>query len=436
MTSQSAHCDRVKTNSSSRSNLLRWVVVRARVFFDEQGVALRRIGVIVDVTNRHQLQEQLRHAQKMEAVGRLAGGVAHDFNNLLTVISAAADFIHFDTEPGSQMRKDAQDILDTVKRAHTLTTQLLTFSRRQVVRPKQVDLNELVRGTESMLRRVISVDVKLSLTIADHPVRVLADAGQLEQVLMNLVVNARDAIGSAGFISIGTGRAVVDAALASIRPELDPGDYAVLTVTDTGAGMDDATVERIFEPFFTTKEAGKGTGLGLATVFGIVKQAGGHIFVYSEPGLGTTFRVYLPHNEVGEGAPERTRSGSVPTVGGSETILLVEDEPQVRLLARRILSESGYSVIEAESGSEALVGATLHSGPIHLLISDVVLPGMNGPDVAERLQQARPDMKVLFMSGYTPDALLHHRITESGTPFLEKPFTRVGLAAVVRAALD
>ncbi|MBC8090035.1 MAG: response regulator [Phycisphaerae bacterium] len=334
------------------------------------------------------------------------------------------------------MRKDAQDILDTVQRAHTLTTQLLTFSRRQVVRPRQVDLNELVRGTESMLRRVIGADIKLALSLAEGPVRVLADAGQLEQVLMNLVVNARDAIALSGLISIGTGRAVVDAAIASIRPELDPGDYAVLTVTDSGAGMDNATAERIFEPFFTTKEAGKGTGLGLATVFGIVKQAGGHIFVYSELGLGTTFRIYLPHNDTSVGAQDRTRVGAPPALGGSETILLVEDEPHVRLLARRILTESGYTVIEAESGSEALVAATLHSGAIHLLISDVVLPGMNGPDVAERLHQSRPDMKVLFMSGYTPDASLHHRITQAGTPFLEKPFSRSGLATVVRATLD
>lgn len=413
-----------------------WVVVRARVFFDEEGTPVRRIGVIVDVTSRHLLQEQFRHAQKMEAVGRLAGGVAHDFNNLLTVISAAADFVHFETEPGSQMQKDTQDIMDAVKRAHALTTQLLTFSRRQVVRPRNIDLNELVRGTDSMLRRLIGADVTLSLSIADEPVRVVADVGQIEQVVMNLVVNARDAITGPGLVSIGTGHVVVDADIAKLRPELEPGEYAVITVTDTGVGMDDATLERIFEPFFTTKEAGKGTGLGLATVFGIVKQAGGHVFVYSEPGLGTTFRVCLPYNDSSAVTKERQRSGSVPSVGGSETILLVEDEPHVRLLARRILAESGYSVLEAGSGHEALIAATLHDGPIHLLISDVVLPGMNGPDIADQLHQARPSMKVLYMSGYTPDALLHHRITEAGTPFIEKPFTRIGIAAAVRAALD
>lgn len=414
----------------------RWVVVRARVFYNDDGAPVRRVGVIVDVTGRHQLEEQLRHAQKMEAVGRLAGGVAHDFNNLLTVISAAADFVYFETKPDTQMRQDVQDILNTVKRAHKLTSQLLTFSRRQVVRPTQLDLNELVRGTDSMLRRLLGADVTLKLSLSQDDVRVHADAGQLEQVVMNLVVNARDAIVGSGMISLGTGRAIVDEELAKIRPELAPGDYAVLTITDSGVGMDDATLERIFEPFFTTKEANKGTGLGLATVFGIVKQAGGHIFVYSELGLGTTFRIYLPFTDAGITARDRTRSGSSPTVGGSETILLVEDELNMRLFATRILTDSGYEVIEASNGNEALIASALHQGPIHLLLSDVVMPGINGPDLADRLQQSRPDMKMMFMSGYTSDALLHHRLTTSDTPFLEKPFSRTDLAAAVRGALD
>lgn len=414
----------------------RWVAVRARVFFDEAGVAIRRVGFITDVTSRHVLQEQFRQAQKMEAVGRLAGGVAHDFNNLLTVIGAAAEFVHFETKPDTQMYTDVQDILDAVKRAHALTTQLLTFSRRQVVRLKHLDLSELVRGTDSMLRRLLGADVTLSLSLGEEPVNILADAGQIEQVIMNLVVNARDAIQKSGVISIGTARVNVDEDIASLRPELELGDYAVLTVTDTGVGMDDATLDRVFEPFFTTKEAGKGTGLGLATVFGIVKQAGGHVFVYSEQGLGTTFRIYLPTDHKAGVARESASAAPAPSIGGHETILLVEDELHVRFLARRMLVESGYHVLEAGTCDEAAEVARKHEGTIHLLLSDVVLPGKNGRDVAEQVQSSRDNVKVLFMSGYTADALLHHKITEAGTPFLEKPFTRTALVRAVRLALD
>lgn len=419
-----------------RDGTIRWVMVRARVAFNSEGVAVRRSGVVVDVTDRHGLEDQLRHAQKMEAVGLLAGGVAHDFNNLLTVIGAAAEFAAIDAPAGTQLQADIQDISDAVERARALTAQLLTFSRRKVVHPTHLDLAAVVGRTEKMLRRLLDATIALTLRHGDSVLPVFADAGQIEQVLVNLAVNARDAMPNGGALTIVTSMVSVDEAVAELRPELVPGQYALLTVSDTGSGMEESTVARIFEPFFTTKEAGRGTGLGLATVFGIVKQAGGHIFVYSEVGFGTTFRIYLPRS-TGESELPGTPTPLVAAMSrGVETVLLVEDEPHVRFLARRILVECGYAVLEASTGREALEIAHSHAGVIHLLLSDVVLPELNGREVADTLTSARPDMRVLFMSGYTADALLHHRITESGTPFIEKPFTRSGLSNAARAALD
>ncbi len=416
--------------------VVRWVSVRARVFFNEDGVAQRRAGAIVDVTSRRLFEDAFRHAQKMEAVGRLAGGVAHDFNNLLTVIGAAAEFAQLETEPGTQLHADVQDIADAVQRARSLTTQLLTFSRRQVVRPAPLDLGQMVRGTDKMLRRLIGADITLTLSSASEVVPVFADAGQMEQVLVNLVVNARDAMPDGGAIEISTGSVTVGEIGAAFTPELHVGKYAVLAVRDTGAGMDEETVARIFEPFFTTKEAGKGTGLGLATAFGIVSQAAGHILVQSEVGTGTTFRIYLPATLVEAAADDGTIATSALAMGGDETILLVEDEPHVRLLARRILVERGYTVLEASGGTEAIELAAARQGALDLLLTDVVLPERNGREVADTVLATRPQLRVLFMSGYTADAGLHSRVTASGAPFIDKPFTRTALASVVRAVLD
>ena len=409
----------------------RWINVRGRNFFTEHGEASRRVSVVLDVSARALLEQQYRHAQKMEAVGRLAGGVAHDFNNLLTVIGAAAEFAQEETAPGSQVHDDVQDIVDAVGRARSLTSQLLTFSRRQVVRLSRVSVDTVVRGTEKMLRRLVGENVVLELSLGGSLPPILADTGQLEQVLVNLVVNARDAMPDGGTISIATSMRAPERDDVTALPQ-----FVRLTIRDTGTGIDDTTRTRIFEPFFTTKEAGKGTGLGLATVFGIVKQAGGHIGVETALGAGTQFIIDLPIAPSGVSAATGDSLMASAAAGGNETILLVEDEPHVRLLARRILMERGYEVLDAHSANEALAVAAAISGPVHLLLTDVVLPEQNGRVLADAIVAVRPEIRVLFMSGYTADALLHHRISESGIPIIEKPFTRDSLAAAVRGVLD
>jgi PAS domain S-box-containing protein len=413
-----------------------WVTTRARVFFNEDGVALRRVGVIFDTTERQLLEQQYRHAQKMEAVGRLAGGVAHDFNNLLTVIGAAAEFAHEATADDTQLRADVQDIIDSVVRARSLTSQLLTFSRRHVARLTRVDICQVLGGLDKMLRRLLGEPVALSFAFADSPLFVLADPNQLEQVFVNLAVNARDAMPTGGTIAISTTLEQVDDAVLAHRPELSRGPFAVVTVRDTGTGMDHATQTRIFEPFFTTKDAGHGTGLGLSLVFGIVTQANGYVYVDSELGVGSCFRIYLP---VTPAAPRLTPPDTEavrPAGHGDETILLVEDEAHVRQITRRMLAERGYRVLEASDHAEALVKAQSHAGTIHLLLTDVVLRERSGRELAETLSPTRPDMRVLYMSGYAADVLLQHRINESETAFIEKPFTHSGLLAAVRSALD
>ncbi len=388
-----------------------------------------------DITERKQLESQLLQAQKMEAVGRLAGGVAHDFNNLLTVISGSAEFLLQDRTEGDTVWQDAMQIRQAADRGAALTRQLLTFSRSQVIRPRHVDLNGLVGEMEKMLRRLIGEDVALHITLAPDTPWAYIDPGQFEQAVFNLAVNARDAMPRGGCFSLATTHTVFDASDAAMRPGLVAGKYVVITVSDTGVGMDASTQARIFEPFFTTKEAGKGTGLGLSTVFGSVKQAGGHIVVYSEPGVGTTFRMFLPD----AGAP-----ASVPSVSrraaacrrGTETVLLVEDEPVVRRLAFRALTERGFRVLEAASADEALTVAAECHAAIDIVVTDVVLPGANGRELVEQLQRRSPGIKALFMSGYTADVLLHHRIADQSAPFLEKPFTVEGLVVAIRDVLD
>ncbi len=393
-----------------------------------------RLAVGRDVTERLRLEEQLRHAQKMEAVGRLAGGVAHDFNNVLSVILSYGEMLQADLRRDDPMRGDLEEITKAAQRAAALTRQLLLFSRQQVVEPKVLDLNELLAGMDKMLRRMLGEDVDLTLVPAPELGRIRADAGNVEQVIMNLVVNARDAMPTGGQLTIETGNVDLDADYAREHFGSTPGQHVMLAVTDTGIGIDKATQARIFEPFFTTKEPGKGTGLGLSTVFGIAQQSGGSVWVYSEPGKGTTLKVYFPRVIAEIDVPRET----LPPVSlrGKETILLVEDEEQVRVVAEGILKRNGYHVIVAQNAGEALLFCEKHPGVIHMLLTDVVMPQMSGAELAKRIAKTRPDMKLLCMSGYTDDSIVRHGVLESGVAFLQKPFTPESLMRKVRDVLD
>ncbi len=381
-------------------------------------------------------EAQLRQAQKMEAIGRLAGGVAHDFNNLLSVILGYSELLTDGLEPGDPLRSDLEAIHEAGLRAADLTRHLLAYSRQQVLKPKVLNLNDIVDGMEKMLRRLIGEDVELSILAARDLPNIIADPGQLEQVVMNLALNARDAMPHGGKLTIETAAGALDAELTSRGLDGKAGSCAVLVVSDTGTGMDEATQGRIFEPFFSTKASGKGTGLGLATVFGVVKQSGGTILVQSELGKGTTFRAYFPAAE-GSAPPRRSSFPPEPRgLRGSETILLVEDEPLVRALACTILRKRGYDVLEAESASDALLQCEQHPGPIHLLLTDVVMPRMSGRQLGERILTLRPEIKVLYMSGYTDDAVMRNGILDSTLRFIQKPITPDALAHKVRDVLD
>jgi PAS domain S-box-containing protein len=385
-----------------------------------------------DITDQRQLEAQLAQAQKMEAIGRLAGGVAHDFNNLLTVILSYSDLLLEDLPAGSADRDDVTQIRKAAQGASELTRQLLAFSRQQVLQPKVVDLNASVSGIERLLARVLREDIKLRCTLAPDAGTIRVDPGQLEQVIMNLAVNARDAMPGGGLLTIETANVDLDKAYLQVHPLAKPGPYVMLAVTDNGTGMDAATQARIFEPFFTTKDVGKGTGLGLATVQGIVQQSGGFIWVYSEPNHGTVFKIYLPR--VDEPA-SRADDVAAADVRGTETVLVVEDVTAVRAVTREMLSRYGYNVLEAADGTTALQLAASYQAPIHLLLTDVVMPDINGRDLAHRFESTRPEMKVLFMSGYTDDAVVRHGILQEGIAYLQKPFTPGSLATKVRGVL-
>src|SRR5213593_2332221 len=388
-----------------------------------------------DVTEQRRLQQQLVQSQKMEAVGRLAGGIAHDFNNLLTVITSYSDLLLQDLGGEDPKREDVEQVRKAAEGAAALTRQLLAFSRQQVLAPRVVSLSVVVQGVEKMLRRVIGEDVDLVTALDLNVGSVKADVGQLEQVLMNLAVNARDAMPTGGKLTIETANVEHDPDYAREREATLLRRFVMLAVSDTGIGMDEATKARIFEPFFTTKEPGKGTGLGLATVYGIVQQAGGFIWVYSEPGHGTTFKIYLPQVEAPlEGRAVGAAPGDLPR--GTETILLVEDAAAVRAVTRQVLERQGYTVLEAAHGAAALQTAAGHPGPIHLLLTDVVMPVLSGRQLADQLARLRPDAKVLYASGYTDDAVVRHGVLEAGISYLQKPFTADSLARKVREVLD
>ena len=402
---------------------------------DPEGNITGIMAIAVDLTAHKQLETQLIQAQKMEAVGRLAGGVAHDFNNLLTAMMSYGDLLLRGLKEDDPIRRHTEEILKAADRASVLTRQLLAFSRKQILEPRIINLNDVVIDVERMLLRLIGEDIDLITVLAPDLGPVKTDPGHIEQVIMNLAINARDAMPQGGKLSIETANVFLDEAYARSHVAVRPGPYEMLAVSDNGAGMDPETQAHIFEPFFTTKEAGKGTGLGLATVYGIVKASGGHIWVYSEPGHGTTFKIYFPRAEEEVAAPQAPEITG-PALQGSETLLVVEDEDVLRSLICKGLRAYGYTVLEAPQGNEALKVCVRHQGTIHLALIDVVMPQMSGRTLAERLAPLAPGMKVLYMSGYTQDTITHHGILDREVFFIEKPFNPVTLAGKVRRVLD
>jgi len=435
MASQQAKLIPEEPVTDSQRGLTRWFQTVKVPLVSVSGTSRQVLGVATEITQRKTLEMQLLQSQKMEAIGRLAGGLAHDFNNLLTAILGSTELLLDTLGPGHAGRGDLDAIREAGLRAAELTRQLLAFSRQQVLTPRVLDLNGLVGGVEKILRRLIGEDIELRTVLAVPLGAVRADPSQVEQVLLNLAVNARDAMPRGGKLTIETANVELDEAYEREHQPVTRGDYVLLAVSDTGTGMDAKTKARLFEPFFTTKERGKGTGLGLSTVYGIVKQSGGYVWVYSEPGQGTTFKVYLPRVE-GQADLAAPAASPPGPLRGSETVLVVEDHEDVRRLTERVLRSRGYTVLVSANGPEALRAAAQHAGPIHLLVTDVVMPGMSGREVSLLLAPARPEMRVLYLSGYADESIIHHGVLDPGLAFLQKPFTPDRLARKVRDLLE
>ena len=411
--------------------------VRARTFpvRAPNGRVSRVVGLIEDITAVRETEQQLRQAQKMEAIGQLAGGIAHDFNNLLVVIGGYTELIALDLESSHHVQQDLEQVKAAVDSAASLTHQLLAFSRRQILQPQILDLNRVLRRVEALLRRVIGENITLAMNLRSPIARVNADPAQIEQVIINLAVNARDAMPAGGRLTIETAEVELEDGYVARHRGAATGRHVMIAVTDTGVGMDEATQRRLFEPFFTTKPPGRGTGLGLATVYGVVKQSHGSVWVYSELGRGSTFKIFLPATAATTEALDDPRVPDQPSTG-TETVLVTEDQQEVRSVIAATLRRQGYSVLLAPDADDAMAVSRNHSGPIHLLLSDVVLPGLSGRDLARRLLAERPDVRVLYMSGYTDDAIVHHGVLEAGLAFIQKPFTGDALLRKTRDVLD
>lgn len=420
----------------ARTGVTRWFQTVKVPLLSSDGASRQLLGVATDISARKQLEDQFRQAHKMEAVGRLAGGVAHDFNNVLTVILAQTEFLLADLPADDLRRTEVLEIQSAADRAAAFTRQLLAFSRRQLLQPEVLELNEVITGMEMMVRRLVGEDVVLLTKLEPQIPKVWADPGQLQQVIMNLVVNARDAMPRGGTLLIETGLVELDEHYPLQHPTAKPGVHVVLVVTDTGCGMDPATRSRIFEPFFTTKEPGKGTGLGLSTVYGIVKQSGGHIWVYSEVGRGTTFKLYFPPHYGVSRAAAVERAAPLPALASGATILLVEDERPVRSTVRRLLERHGYQVLEAANGLDALELVTLRGGEINLVLSDMVMPGMGGIELAGRVRTIAPKLPVLLMTGYTEEAISRAGERPLDEHIIEKPFTLTTMLHQVSVAIN
>ena len=429
-------------HNKKKNGEIYWELASISSIKNPEGLVTHFVAVKEDITERKRaeeeratLQEQLRQSQKMEAIGQLAGGVAHDFNNLLTVIKGYSQLSLNETKESDPLRGNIEEIKKASDRAADLTRQLLAFSRRQIMEAKVLDLNALLQNLDKMLRRIIGEDIELVTSLGENLGTVKADPGQIEQVIINLAVNAKDAMPKGGRLTIETANTELDDSYARAHVAVTPGPYVMIAVSDTGTGMPPEVRDRVFEPFFTTKGKGKGTGLGLSTVYGIVKQSGGNIWIYSESGKGTTLKIYLPR--VDEPAEEvKTQAVGEEFPLGSETILIVEDDKEVRNLAVRILKRQGYTVLDGSYGAEAFNACRQHKGPIHLLVTDVVMPGMDGRALSESLSKLHPEMKVLYMSGYTDDAIIRHGVMEKGMNYIQKPFTVNGLTNKVREVLD
>jgi signal transduction histidine kinase/ActR/RegA family two-component response regulator len=418
------------------------IEVSSRLIY-ENGVPVAVQGSARDISERKRAEEalrasqlQLQQSQKLEAIGQLAGGVAHDFNNMLTAIIGYTDLSLRRVGLENPIRRNLEETKKAAERAASLVRQLLAFSRKQILEPKVLDLNDVVKDMHKMLTRLIGENIKLATRLETDLGSVKADPCQVEQIIVNLVVNARDAMPRGGRVTIETANIALDDQNASKHVSMKPGKYVMLAVSDTGSGMDQETQARIFEPFFTTKEVGKGTGLGLSTVYGIVKQSGGNIWVYSEQGLGTVFKVYLPRIDDATASMIAKQSQETNAPRGTETILLVEDEEVVRGLTRKILMQVGYNVLDAKGGDEAIRVCHAHPGPIDLLLTDVVMPEISGKEVADRLLELRPSIRVLYMSGYTDEAIVQHGVLDANVKFIQKPFTWVGLTRKVREVLN